>query len=97
MLVEAQYEYEYRATDGKMVSIREGERFVLLCKSTEDWWQVRRLGDPPKAKPFYVPATYVTEVASTVKLVPRTTLSPCSQSHCTGEGAVYNIMGVNEE
>ncbi|MGH0175824.1 UNVERIFIED_CONTAM: hypothetical protein FKN15_001006 [Acipenser sinensis] len=92
VLVEAQYEYEYRATDGKMVSIREGERFVLLCKSTEDWWQVRRLGDPPKAKPIYVPATYVTEVASTVKLVPRTTLSPCSQSHCTGSKAFCRSM-----
>ncbi|XP_058869197.1 rho GTPase-activating protein 15-like isoform X1 [Acipenser ruthenus] len=92
VLVEAQYDYEYRATDGKMVSIREGERFVLLCKSTEDWWQVRRLGDPPKAKPFYVPATYVTEVASTVKLVPRTTLSPCSQSHCTGSKAFCRSM-----
>ncbi|XP_041097692.1 rho GTPase-activating protein 15 isoform X2 [Polyodon spathula] len=92
VLLEAQYEYEYRATDGRMVSIREGERFVLLCKSTEDWWQVRRMGDPPKAKPIYVPATYVTEVASTVRLVPRTTLAPCSQSHCTGSKALCRSM-----
>nr|XP_020465849.1 rho GTPase-activating protein 9 [Monopterus albus] len=62
VVLEAQYDYNYRGTDGSQVCIREGERFVLLKKANADWWQVRRIGAASKAKPLYVPATYVTEV-----------------------------------
>ncbi|KAM6977852.1 rho GTPase-activating protein 9-like, partial [Aplochiton taeniatus] len=62
VVLEAQYDYSYRGADGRQVSIREGERFVLLRKTNADWWQVRRIGAASKAKPLYVPATYVVEV-----------------------------------
>uniref|UniRef100_A0A8C5B9R5 Rho GTPase activating protein 9 n=1 Tax=Gadus morhua TaxID=8049 RepID=A0A8C5B9R5_GADMO len=62
VVLEAQYDYNYRSADGRQVCIREGERFILLKKTNADWWQVRRIGAASKAKPLYVPATYVTEV-----------------------------------
>ncbi|TVK90443.1 Rho GTPase-activating protein 9 [Bagarius yarrelli] len=62
VVLEAQYDYSYRGADGRTVSIHDGERFLLLKKTNSDWWQVRRLGVDKKAKPLYVPATYVTEV-----------------------------------
>ncbi|XP_058486907.1 rho GTPase-activating protein 9 isoform X3 [Solea solea] len=62
VVLEAQYDYNYRGADGRQVSIREGERFILLKKTNTDWWQVRRIGAANKTKPLYVPATYVTEV-----------------------------------
>nr|XP_057910279.1 rho GTPase-activating protein 15 isoform X2 [Doryrhamphus excisus] len=62
VVLEAQYDYNYRGADGRQVCIREGERFILLKKTNADWWQVRRIGAATKTKPLYVPATYVTEV-----------------------------------
>ncbi|CAN9506230.1 unnamed protein product [Ophioblennius macclurei] len=56
--VEVEYDYEYKAKD-KTVSIRQGECYLLLKKTNEDWWQVRR---DEGAKAFYVPAQYVREV-----------------------------------
>ncbi|XP_039602474.1 rho GTPase-activating protein 15 [Polypterus senegalus] len=63
ILLEAQYDYAYQGADGRQVQIWEGETFVLLRKANEDWWQVQRLHGPPKAKPIYVPAAYVTQVS----------------------------------
>uniref|UniRef100_A0A3B5M2V8 Rho GTPase activating protein 9 n=1 Tax=Xiphophorus couchianus TaxID=32473 RepID=A0A3B5M2V8_9TELE len=65
VVLEAQYDYSYRGSDGRQVCIREGERFILLKKTNTDWWQVRRIGAASKTKPLYVPATYVTEVPIT--------------------------------
>ncbi|XP_007548760.1 rho GTPase-activating protein 9 isoform X2 [Poecilia formosa] len=65
VVLEAQYDYSYRGSDGRQVCIREGERFILLKKTNADWWQVRRIGAASKTKPLYVPATYVTEVPIT--------------------------------
>ncbi|KAK9528765.1 hypothetical protein VZT92_012911 [Zoarces viviparus] len=62
VVLEAQYDYNYRGADGRQVCIRDGERFILLKKTNTDWWQVRRIGAASKTKPLYVPATYVTEV-----------------------------------
>uniref|UniRef100_A0A3P8XZ16 Rho GTPase activating protein 9 n=1 Tax=Esox lucius TaxID=8010 RepID=A0A3P8XZ16_ESOLU len=62
VVLEAQYDYQYRGADGRQVCIREGERFILLRKTNSDWWQVRRIGAASKAKSLYVPATYVVEV-----------------------------------
>ncbi|KAI1899966.1 hypothetical protein AGOR_G00067370 [Albula goreensis] len=98
VVLEAQYDYSYRGADGRAVSMREGERFVLLRKANADWWQVRRLGAAGKTKPLFVPATYVVEVSSTpapqpsittstsagnIRLLPRASLSPCSQTQCS--------------
>ncbi|NXE99835.1 RHG09 protein, partial [Menura novaehollandiae] len=57
----ALYSYRYRAEDGRQVAMAAGERLLLLRRATPDWWQVRRPGDPPWARPFFVPAAYVAE------------------------------------
>ncbi|XP_067229331.1 rho GTPase-activating protein 9 [Chanodichthys erythropterus] len=62
VILEAQYDYSYRGADGRLVSIHEGERFLLLKKTNADWWQARRIGVGVKVKPIYVPATYVIEL-----------------------------------
>ena len=56
--VEVEYDYEYKAKD-KMVSIKQGECYMLVRKTNEDWWQVRK---EEGTKAFYVPAQYVREV-----------------------------------
>ncbi|KAM4533531.1 rho GTPase-activating protein 12-like isoform 3-T5 [Odontesthes bonariensis] len=56
--IEVEYDYEYKAKD-KMVSIRQGESYMLVKKTNEDWWQVRK---DEGTKAFYVPAQYVREV-----------------------------------
>ncbi|XP_059925164.1 rho GTPase-activating protein 15 isoform X3 [Gadus macrocephalus] len=86
VVLEAQYDYNYRSADGRQVCIREGERFILLKKTNADWWQVRRIGAASKAKPLYVPATYVTEVPiapmpSPQRLFMTTSLSTELSSH----------------
>ncbi|XP_032222777.2 rho GTPase-activating protein 15 isoform X2 [Nematostella vectensis] len=56
--VEALYPFSYTAGDGRKIAFDTGERFALLNKSNNDWWQVKRNGE----KPMYVPANYVREV-----------------------------------
>ncbi|XP_049421051.1 rho GTPase-activating protein 12b isoform X4 [Epinephelus fuscoguttatus] len=56
--IEVEYDYEYKAKD-KMVTIRQGECYMLVKKTNEDWWQVRK---EEGTKAFYVPAQYVREV-----------------------------------
>ncbi|XP_076617383.1 rho GTPase-activating protein 12-like isoform X3 [Chaetodon auriga] len=56
--IEVEYDYEYKAKD-KMVTIRQGEWYMLVKKTNEDWWQVRK---EEGTKAFYVPAQYVREV-----------------------------------
>ncbi|XP_029385231.1 rho GTPase-activating protein 12-like isoform X4 [Echeneis naucrates] len=56
--IEVEYDYEYKAKD-KMVAIRQGECYMLVKKTNEDWWQVRK---EEGTKAFYVPAQYVREV-----------------------------------
>ncbi|XP_039241786.1 rho GTPase-activating protein 9-like [Pipra filicauda] len=57
----ALFGYRYRAENGREVAMAAGERLLLLRRATPDWWQVRRPGDPPWARPFFVPAAYVAE------------------------------------
>ncbi|KAF7644542.1 hypothetical protein LDENG_00220150 [Lucifuga dentata] len=57
VLVEFQYEYESR--DGSLVSIKPNERYMLLAKTNDHWWQVRR---DHSTKSFYIPAKYVKEL-----------------------------------
>ncbi|XP_029979400.1 rho GTPase-activating protein 12-like isoform X3 [Sphaeramia orbicularis] len=56
--IEVEYDYEYKAKD-RTVTIRQGECYLLVKKTNEDWWQVRK---DEGAKAFYVPAQYVREV-----------------------------------
>uniref|UniRef100_A0A023EZK1 Putative rho gtpase-activating protein n=2 Tax=Triatoma infestans TaxID=30076 RepID=A0A023EZK1_TRIIF len=57
--VEVLYDFEYSTKEGQKVSIREGEKLLLLKKTNEDWWQVIRSNG---RRPFYVPSTYVREL-----------------------------------
>ncbi|KAM9296537.1 rho GTPase-activating protein 27-like [Gastrophryne carolinensis] len=48
--------FEYASKDGTLISIKPHERYVLLKKTNEHWWQVSR---DLRSKPFYIPAKYV--------------------------------------
>ncbi|XP_073703486.1 rho GTPase-activating protein 12a isoform X2 [Garra rufa] len=56
--IEVEYDYEYKSKD-RMITIKQGENYLLVKKTNEDWWQVRK---DEASKPFYVPAQYVREV-----------------------------------
>lgn len=58
-LVLVEFEYEYTGRDGSRVSIKPNERYMLLAKTNDHWWQVRR---NERSKPFYIPAKYVKEL-----------------------------------
>ncbi|XP_035002270.2 rho GTPase-activating protein 27 isoform X1 [Hippoglossus stenolepis] len=57
-LVSVQYEFEYTARNGSLVSIKPNESYTLVSKTNQHWWHVRR---DPDSSPFYVPAQYVVE------------------------------------
>nr|XP_014125457.1 rho GTPase-activating protein 12 isoform X5 [Zonotrichia albicollis] len=56
--IQVEYDYEYEAKDKKIV-IKHGEKYILVKKTNDDWWQVKR---DENSKPFYVPAQYVKEI-----------------------------------
>lgn len=58
LYIEVEYDYEYKTKD-RMITIKQGECYLLIKKTNEDWWQVRK---EEGSKPFYVPAQYVREV-----------------------------------
>lgn len=62
MLVLVQYDFCYTAKDGRLVSIKPNESYILVCKTNEHWWRVRR---DQSSQPFYVPAQYVKEIPDT--------------------------------
>ncbi|XP_069809510.1 rho GTPase-activating protein 27 isoform X2 [Dendropsophus ebraccatus] len=74
--------FEYKAKDGSVISIKPHERYILLKRTNEHWWQV---GRDHKSQPFYIPAKYVKVLSSSSwgsredwsEDVP--TYSPCTQ------------------
>ncbi|OCT73909.1 rho GTPase activating protein 12 S homeolog isoform X2 [Xenopus laevis] len=66
VFVEVEYDYEYEYKSKKIV-IKQGEKYILVKKSNEDWWQVKK---DENAKPLYVPAQYVKEVARKALMPP---------------------------
>ncbi|XP_034998563.1 rho GTPase-activating protein 12b isoform X6 [Hippoglossus stenolepis] len=68
--IEVEYDYEYKAKD-KMVAIRQGECYMLVKKTNEDWWQVKK---EEGSKTFYVPAQYVREVRRALMPPPKPSL-----------------------
>ncbi|XP_061110498.1 rho GTPase-activating protein 12-like isoform X4 [Conger conger] len=70
--VEVEYDYDYEARRGP-VSIREGECFLLVTKTNDDWWQVRR---EEGGKPFFVPAQYVREARKALMPPPKALMPP---------------------
>lgn len=59
MLVLVCYSFQYTARDGRLVTIRPNESYTLVSRTNQHWWCVR---SDQHARPFFVPAQYVTEV-----------------------------------
>ncbi|KAK3511892.1 hypothetical protein QTP70_027492 [Hemibagrus guttatus] len=62
-LVLVEFGYEYKNQDGCTVSIKPNERYMLLAKTNDHWWHVRK---DECTKPFYIPAKYVKELPSSL-------------------------------
>lgn len=65
--IEVEYDYEYKSKD-RLITIREGECYMLVKKTNEDWWQVKK---DEATKAFYVPAQYVREVRKALMPPPK--------------------------
>ncbi|XP_073346605.1 rho GTPase-activating protein 12-like isoform X5 [Pagrus major] len=65
--IEVEYDYEYKAKD-RLITIHQGECYMLIKKTNEDWWQVKK---EEGTKAFYVPAQYVREVRKALMPPPK--------------------------
>uniref|UniRef100_A0A8C5CD82 Uncharacterized protein n=1 Tax=Gadus morhua TaxID=8049 RepID=A0A8C5CD82_GADMO len=65
--IEVEYDYEYKSKE-RLVNIQQGDCFLLVKKTNEDWWQVKR---EEGSKAFYVPAQYVREVRKALMPPPK--------------------------
>uniref|UniRef100_A0A3Q3X1I2 Uncharacterized protein n=1 Tax=Mola mola TaxID=94237 RepID=A0A3Q3X1I2_MOLML len=65
--IEVEYDYEYKAKD-RIISIHQGECYMLVKKTNEDWWQVKK---DEGSKAFYVPAQYVREARKALMPPPK--------------------------
>ncbi|XP_063319082.1 rho GTPase-activating protein 12-like isoform X2 [Pelmatolapia mariae] len=81
--IEVEYDYEYKFKD-RLIKIQQGECYMLVKKTNEDWWQVKK---EEGSKAFYVPAQYVREVRKALMPPPKPILhlpsatgNPSSQS-----------------
>uniref|UniRef100_A0A7N6B162 Rho GTPase activating protein 12 n=1 Tax=Anabas testudineus TaxID=64144 RepID=A0A7N6B162_ANATE len=83
--IEVEYDYEYKAKD-KIVTIRQGECYILVKKTNEDWWQVKK---EEGTKAFYVPAQYVREV--------RRALMPPQKPTLRAKPTVLDICRASDE
>lgn len=83
--IEVEYDYEYKSKD-KVVTIHQGEWYMLVKKTNEDWWQVRK---EEGTKAFYVPAQYVREV--------RRALMPPQKHSLRSKPTVLDICRASDE
>ncbi|KAM3866379.1 rho GTPase-activating protein 12-like [Diretmus argenteus] len=83
--IEVEYDYEYKAKD-RLITIHTGECYMLVKKSNEDWWQVRK---EEGTKAFYVPAQYVREVRKALMPPPK----PIHPPAATGGNAPPQTSG----
>ncbi|XP_064447087.1 rho GTPase-activating protein 9 isoform X5 [Mirounga angustirostris] len=86
----ALYAFTYTGTDGRQVSLAEGDRFLLLRKTNSDWWLARRLGAPPTSRPIFVPAAYVTE--ESIPSQSPTTITPSQSFRTPGPKLFHGSM-----
>lgn len=54
-----EYAFEYTSKDGQLISIKPNERYMLLRKTNDHWWHVRK---SKEGRPFYIPAKYVRQL-----------------------------------
>uniref|UniRef100_A0A4W6CMJ2 Rho GTPase activating protein 12a n=1 Tax=Lates calcarifer TaxID=8187 RepID=A0A4W6CMJ2_LATCA len=88
LYIEVEYDYEYKAKD-RLITIRQGECYMLVKKTNEDWWQVKK---EEGTKAFYVPAQYVREVRKALMPPPKSALHPpaaASNAPPQGGGAIW--------
>lgn len=86
--IEVEYDYEYKSKD-RIISIHQGECYMLVKKTNEDWWQVRK---DEGTKPFYVPAQYVREVRKALMPPPKPASHPpaaASSASSHGGGVLW--------
>ncbi|XP_042283806.1 rho GTPase-activating protein 12-like isoform X2 [Thunnus maccoyii] len=65
--IEVEYDYEYMSKD-RLITIQQGECYMLVKKTNDDWWQVKK---EEGSKPIYVPAQYVREVRKALMPPPK--------------------------
>lgn len=97
------YEFQYTSKDGRLVSIKPNESYILIAKTNEHWWHVRK---DLNSRPFYVPAQYmnkpsgVTEnsvdTTSLTDVTPEktTTVNRVSVRNSTGEQYRFSTFGL---
>lgn len=51
------FQYEYTTREGQQVSIKPNDQYILVNKTNDHWWHVRK---DEATKPFFIPAQYVT-------------------------------------
>ncbi|XP_062284694.1 rho GTPase-activating protein 12-like [Scomber scombrus] len=91
--IEVEYDYEYKSKD-RVITIHQGECYMLVKKTNEDWWQVRK---DEESKAFYVPAQYVREVRKALMPPPKPLPHPpvASGNPPTQSGGVLWIKPTN--
>lgn len=89
VLVLVCYSFQYTARDGRLVTIRPNESYILVSRTTEHWWRVR---SDQHTRPFYVPAQYVTEMPTDSSAEDWPTAAPSSgcSSESSDASALYS-------
>ncbi|XP_061763620.1 rho GTPase-activating protein 27 [Nerophis ophidion] len=89
VLVLVRHEFEYQTRDGRLVSIKPNETYFLLSRTNPHWWHVCTQQD--HARPFYVPAQYVSELPSPARGAhlgaDRAETTPAPHTGSSGDGA----------
>lgn len=80
MYIEVEYDYEYKSKE-RLITIKQGESYLLVKKTNNDWWQVRK---DEANKPFYVPAQYVREVRRALMPPPKPLSAACRPNRPSG-------------
>lgn len=87
-----EYAFEYTAKDGRLVSIKPNERYVLLKQTNDHWWHVRKTRE---SRPFYIPAKYVRQLPSTAPAEP--SLEPLPPAPLLETADLRTSTGVGRE